>query len=84
MRDDLDFLYQKAMRSKDVEFMDNVASLLIDAEMWIELVSLDARIDNFNGYNTEKFNFFQYTPTQSKFDFLVGDSQMGENWYRNR
>lgn len=84
MRDDLDFLYQKAMRSQDLEFMAEICMLLIDANRYDDLEKLDGRISDIKVHTKDEHTYFVYSPTQDKFDFLVGDSQMGENWYRNR
>lgn len=83
MRRDLDFLYQKAMRSIDKAFMNEVFMLLIEESRFEDAMKLDQRIDNLMVHGDET-SIFTYTPTQSKFDFLIGDSLMGENWYRNR
>lgn len=84
MRDDLDFLYQKAMCSQDIEFMEEVYMLLSDADRYDDLDNLDGRISDIKVHTRNEYTYFIYTPTQDKFDFLVGDSQMGKNWYRNR
>lgn len=79
MRGDLDFLYHKAMRSLDWVFIDEVAALL-----------------GTNGRNDDANILYQRSEkiwdikndlgifVDNKFSFLIGDSQMGENWYRNR
>ena len=84
MRYDLDFLYQKAMRSIDVEFIEEVCMLLIDADRYDELGILDGRLGDIKGHDKETYAYFFYSPTQSKFSFLIRDSQRGADWYRNK
>ena len=78
MRDDLDFLYQKAMRSKDALFVEFVFNELVgyDDE---KSEKLNQRVLNL------VFGVWDMGDTHSdKFSFLIGDSQRGADWYRNR
>jgi len=78
MRDDLDFLYQKAMRSQDVLFIGYVFGELAGYD--------DEKSEKLNERILHLvFGVWDMGDIQSdKFSFLIGDSQMGENWYRNR
>lgn len=77
MRNDLEFLYQKAMRSKDYEFMDEIYCLLVDAGFEKMADDVSIRIHKFlcNGFNA--------WPMFSKFDFLIEDS-FGDSWYKTK
>ena len=77
MRDDLDFLYKKAMRSGDYEFMVDVFYLLVDAE---KTEMSDKLTDRIVGFIRRDVGIVEF----SIFSFLIGDSQMGENWYRTK
>lgn len=80
MRDDLDFLYQKAMRSSDWKFIDEVAMLLSNSNRGDESDVLFERAGNLWHLENDSIipDFYD------KFSFLISDSQMGENWYRNK
>lgn len=78
MRDDLDFLYQRAMRSKDIPFMQKVAEFLVEAGWDIELNELIVRIDNFHEASVGVWGLLR-----NKFDFFVQDIPTSD-WYRNR
>lgn len=71
------------MRSVDKNFMNEVFMLLIDDDRFEQARLLAQRLDNLMihaGHET----IFTYTPSMSKIDFLLSDSQMGKNWYRNK
>lgn len=83
MREDLDTLYHRAMRSTDKDFMNEVFMLLIEDDKFDEAKKLDERLDNLMvhaGHET----IFIYSPSKSKIAFLIGDSQMGQDWYKTR
>jgi len=76
MRKDLDFLYRKAMRSKDIKFINEVFMLCMENTLfWDEANNLDIRLSNLGAFGDFDLDHFS---------FLIGDSQMGTDWYRNR
>lgn len=80
MRDDLNFLYQKAMRSKDLKFINEVISIIADhKQSSVQLYRLVDRAEFIHNMKFDKQDF-----RSDKFSFMIGDSQMGENWYRNK
>lgn len=78
IRKDLDFLYERAMRSQDFDFMEQVYEFLVDAGMGDKAENLSDRIHQF------LCNEFNSWPSFSKVDFLLADSQLGNTWYQNR
>ena len=74
MRDDLDFLYKKAMRSKSIKFMDAVEILLVENGKFKLADKVQGRLIKFMDLGTPRYD---------KFSFLVGDSQKGQDWYEN-
>lgn len=83
MRDDLDFLYQKAMRSSDLEFINEVVGLLSEVGFtlwWDELDNLMERAEFFHNVKFDGDDF----RASDRFSIIVGDSQRGADWYRNR
>lgn len=79
MRTDLDFLYQKAMRSADPKFLCEVFDEIVGYLDEDKVEKLNNRILHlaFNSWDMGDIH-------SDKFSFLIGDSQMGADWYRNR
>lgn len=78
MRSDLSFLYDRAIRSKDFNFMDCVFGLLDNAGMDFEAKELSDRIYKFMCLD------FNVWPSCSKFQFLIDDSYFGYDWFRTQ
>lgn len=76
MREDLDFLFQKAMRSKDLNFMIEVQELLVENNWNLDADELTSRMLGFM-----RIRHYIQDENFSKFRFLLEDSQLGQDWY---
>lgn len=83
MRNDLDFLYQKAMRSKDLNFINEVIGVISQDDgstLWFdELTDLMERAEFFHNLKFDVDDF-----VLDRFSIIIDDSQRGADWYRNR
>jgi hypothetical protein len=86
--EELEFLYQKAMRSADIEFIDEVTINLEMSNMEHDIESdprVASMIDRVNKlWSIQRGPYGLDASGEGKFDFLVGDSQLGHDWYQTR